>query len=284
MFSFLTGYTPSIIGPVLTLAVYAIQARVRRSNALNTNQALTSLAIITLLTQPASTLLTAIPETVACIGCFERIQKFLLAPSCDDPRVHTGQSEGSRHDISPFNTAADIALQQVRGKRCRTQTNSEQNVEYQDMPPRDSTGSAMVIADMTVRPSPSSEPALVDIDLQITSSAITILTGPVGSGKSTLIKALLGELSLDSGSISMPSNSIAYCSQIPWILNLPIQQNICDLEPASAIDTEWYRTVLHACALDQDMTQLTNGDQAVPGSRGMTLSGGQKQRVVGCST
>jgi ATP-binding cassette subfamily C (CFTR/MRP) protein 1 len=284
MFSFLTGYTPSIIGPVLTFAVYAIQARVRRSNALNTNQALTSLAIITLLTQPASTLLTAIPETVACIGCFERIQKFLLAPSCDDPRVHTGQSEGSRHDISPFNTAADIALQQVRGKRCRTQTNSEQNVEYQDMPPRDSTGSAMVIADMTVRPSPSSEPALVDIDLQITSSAITILTGPVGSGKSTLIKALLGELSLDSGSISMPSNSIAYCSQIPWILNLPIQQNICDLEPASAIDTEWYRTVLHACALDQDMTQLTNGDQAVPGSRGMTLSGGQKQRVVGCST
>jgi ATP-binding cassette subfamily C (CFTR/MRP) protein 1 len=95
-----------------------------------------------------------------------------------------------------------------------------------------------------------------------------------------LLRAILGELSFDSGDISVSSMNMAYCSQTPWILNTTIQQNICGLRARSAINEEWYQSVLYACALDQDLLQLTGGDQSVPGSRGITLSGGQRQRIV----
>lgn len=69
----MTGYTPQIFAPVLTFVAYEIKARVQGSDSLSTNQAITSLATITLLTTLAFTFLTAILETGAAISCFERI-------------------------------------------------------------------------------------------------------------------------------------------------------------------------------------------------------------------
>jgi len=63
-------------------------------------------------------------------------------------------------------------------------------------------------------------------------------------------------------------------------LRTTIQQNVCGLRACAPINEEWYQSVLYACALDQDLLQLTDGEQSVPGSRGITLSGGQKQRVA----
>src|SRR6266702_4697269 len=97
---FLTGYTPAIFAPVLTFVAFEIKARVQGSSSLSTNQALTSLATVTLLTNPASTLLTAIPETGAAIGCFERIQKFLVAPPWEDKRGRTAQHQLTRDEPS----------------------------------------------------------------------------------------------------------------------------------------------------------------------------------------
>ena len=73
---------------------------------------------------------------------------------------------------------------------------------------------------------------------------------------------------------------MAYCSQTPWLLNTTIQQNITGLTEQSAVDEQWYRSVVTACALDEDISQFPNGDQSVIGSRGFTLSGGQKQRLA----
>ena len=73
---------------------------------------------------------------------------------------------------------------------------------------------------------------------------------------------------------------MAYCSQSPWLLNTSIQQSITGLKEQSALDEQWYRSVITACALDDDMSQFPDGDQSVIGSRGFTLSGGQKQRLA----
>jgi ATP-binding cassette, subfamily C (CFTR/MRP), member 1 len=267
-----TGYTPSIFAPVITFIVFEIKARVQGHNSLSLNQAITSLATITLLTTPASTFLTAIPQTSAAIGCFERIQKYLIAPSWEDTRARTAQQQPISDNSSPSRTDINIELQQLRADK-------------QDPNPRlvfskKSESPAIVITGMTAGPSPTSELAIFDIDLQLKTSTITIFTGPVGSGKSTLMKAILGELALDRGDISVSSTNMAYCSQTPWILNTSIQRNICGLRRFSTVDEDWYQSVLHACALDQDMLQLADGDQSTPGSRGLTLSGGQKQRVA----
>ena len=73
---------------------------------------------------------------------------------------------------------------------------------------------------------------------------------------------------------------MAYCSQSPWLLNSSIQQSITGLKEKTAVDEQWYRSVVTACALDEDISRFPDGDRSVIGSRGFTLSGGQKQRLA----
>ena len=107
-----------------------------------------------------------------------------------------------------------------------------------------------------------------------------MVVGVVGSGKSTLLKALVGELPCDSGSISAQSQDSAYCSQTPWLQNASVRKIICGPTENAGIDEDWYKSVIHACALDQDILDLPEHHESLIGSRGVTLSGGQKQRLV----
>ncbi|OBT89356.1 hypothetical protein VE02_01426 [Pseudogymnoascus sp. 03VT05] len=105
-----------------------------------------------------------------------------------------------------------------------------------------------------------------------------MIIGPVGSGKSTLIQALLGETVTHKGFITMGSiDSIAFCAQTPWLVNKSIQKNILG---TSLFNGPWYRKVLTACALFEDLKNYPAGDRTLVGSKGITLSGGQKQRIA----
>lgn len=114
-------------------------------------------------------------------------------------------------------------------------------------------------------------------DLQIYRNTFTILLGPVGSGKSTILKCLLGELPGFEGNVDISSLGVAYCDQIPWLPNGSVRDLItCRLD----FEEQWYRTVVKACALEEDMNQWAHGDQSIVGSKGISVSGGQKQRLV----
>jgi ABC-type bacteriocin/lantibiotic exporter with double-glycine peptidase domain len=102
--------------------------------------------------------------------------------------------------------------------------------------------------------------------------------GPVGCGKSSLLRCILGEIPLASGAATASSETIAYCDQTPWLQNTTIRNNIV---AQSEYSPSWYREVLHTCALDEDIVQLSAGDQTQVGTGGCNLSGGQRQRVVG---
>lgn len=106
---------------------------------------------------------------------------------------------------------------------------------------------------------------------------LTIVAGPVGCGKSTFLKGLLGETPKISGHVYVPSSQIAYCDQTPWVINGSIRDNII---ATTEFDDIWYQRVIHACALDIDIRRMPEGDQTVVGSKGVKLSGGQKQRLV----
>lgn len=256
---------PEIFGPVMTFVAFAIQAKLRGSDQLSIDQAFTSLAIISLVTSPAAKLLTAIPVCASAMGCVDRIQTFLVAPSWDDQRQGRGSPSGTQPRKAPVERTINIELEGVHPVSTK--------------PPG---ASAIAVVQATVRPSPASKPAIQGINAKIESASLTMIVGPVGSGKSTLMKAILGELPCDKGQIYVDTRRMAYCAQTPWLLNISIQQSICGLgfNEGLAIDEEWYRTVMHACALDQDMLQLPDGDRSIVGSRGLTLSGGQKQRLV----
>ena len=100
----------------------------------------------------------------------------------------------------------------------------------------------------------------------------------VGSGKFTLMHALLGETITHKGFLSVAStDSIAFCSQTAWLINRSIQENILG---TSMFDAPWYLEVLKSCALLEDLRNYPAGDRTLIGSKGITLSGGQKQRIV----
>lgn len=119
------------------------------------------------------------------------------------------------------------------------------------------------------------QPHLHNINLHLRYSRLTAIVGSVGSGKSTLGLAFLGELRPTAGSVYISSN-IAYASQEAWILNATLRDNITFGKP---YDPEWYSTVIQACALVPDIASFNAGDQTEIGERGSNLSGGQRQRI-----
>uniref|UniRef100_A0A8C8HSL0 Multidrug resistance-associated protein 4 n=1 Tax=Oncorhynchus tshawytscha TaxID=74940 RepID=A0A8C8HSL0_ONCTS len=118
-------------------------------------------------------------------------------------------------------------------------------------------------------------PSLQNLSLTVKSEQLVAVIGPVGSGKSSLLSAILGELPHDKGVLRV-KGQLTYASQQPWVFPGTIRSNILfgkELHPQK------YEKVLRACALQRDMELLPDGDLTVIGDRGATLSGGQKARV-----
>ena len=101
------------------------------------------------------------------------------------------------------------------------------------------------------------------------------IIGPVGSGKSSCVAAMLGEMEKRSGSVVIPS-SIAYVPQQAWIQNASLRDNVIFGLP---FDATRYKQAIAACALEPDLLILPAGDMTEIGEKGINLSGGQKQRV-----
>ncbi|CAI9118854.1 OLC1v1020481C1 [Oldenlandia corymbosa var. corymbosa] len=119
------------------------------------------------------------------------------------------------------------------------------------------------------------EQILKDINFQIKKGRLSAIVGTVGSGKSSLLAAVLGELHKSSGKVRVCGNT-AYVSQTSWIQNATIQENILF---GSKMDKKRYSDVLRACSLEKDLEIFEFGDQTEIGERGINLSGGQKQRI-----
>ncbi|KAL7538808.1 hypothetical protein ACHAXR_008799, partial [Thalassiosira sp. AJA248-18] len=114
------------------------------------------------------------------------------------------------------------------------------------------------------------------VNMSVRPGEILAIVGPVGSGKSTIINAIIGEISVSPKTIMETHGKVAYASQVAFILNATLRDNILF---GNEFDVARYNQVLDACCLREDIEQLSNGDQTEIGERGVTLSGGQKQRV-----
>ncbi|KAJ2808508.1 hypothetical protein H4R20_000852 [Coemansia guatemalensis] len=145
--------------------------------------------------------------------------------------------------------------------------------------------------------------ALRDIDVQFPAGGLSVVAGATGSGKSSLLAGLIGEMNLTRGRVLLPTGDarklggrgaqysdmveltggglairdIAYVAQEAWLRNATIRENILFGE---RYDQQRYEEVLRVCALKADLRILRAGDQTEIGERGVTLSGGQKQRVA----
>ncbi|KAF9290732.1 hypothetical protein BGZ74_000466 [Mortierella antarctica] len=118
-------------------------------------------------------------------------------------------------------------------------------------------------------------PYLRNVNLQIPRGALVAVVGPVGSGKSSLLQAMVGNMTRSRGTV-VRGTTVSYASQTPWIQNASIRDNVL-------FDTEYdpkrYWSVIRACCLEQDLAAFPDSDLTEIGERGVNLSGGQKARL-----
>jgi len=116
---------------------------------------------------------------------------------------------------------------------------------------------------------------LSEINLNVVPGELCAIVGRVGSGKSTLVSAILNETVIGSGHIGL-NGSVAYAAQSAWILNATLRDNITFGQP---FDQEKYDKIVETCQLTHDLDLLDHGDMTEIGENGINLSGGQRQRV-----
>lgn len=236
------GFLPFLLGPPLTFAF--------AQRTLNVSKTFTSLSYLTLLTNPLTQIFQSVPQVLSGLACLSRVQAFLECKTRDDFRhmIDTRQRSWAK---PPEISRAPNGCQESQ--------------------------SVIMIKD-TKFGWEADKYVLHNINTEIKRAALTIVVGPVGSGKSTFCKALLGELPFCVGEVTLNTSvpHVGVCEQTAFLFNGSLKDNIIGF---SSYDAQRYAEVIEATALTFDLDTLPQGDMTNIGSDGITLSGGQKQRV-----
>ncbi|KFY80283.1 hypothetical protein V499_00837 [Pseudogymnoascus sp. VKM F-103] len=239
----LFGFIPMMISPPLTFAF--------AQRTLDATRMFTSLSYLLLLTVPLSQIFQTIPQLISGFACLGRIQAFVECETRNDFRE---------------------VLADMRRNSEKPQAGAMASVD-----PEPDLSHPIVIKNGMFGWE-EDKFALRNINTRVAKSSLTIVVGQVGSGKSTLCKALLGEIPFSKGSVVLSTRfpHVGFCDQTAFLSNKTIRDNIIGFSP---FDNERYSEVIEATALDFDFDTLPQGDRTNVGSDGITLSGGQKQRI-----
>lgn len=257
------GNMSDIFAPGAAFAIYVIAATVN-GQTLNVTSAFTALSLINLLVAPIRAVVFGIPPLIAAVVCFDRIQNFISSPTKKDHRIliPTGSVSTAKLDTPVWSTpmASDIELEEIT-------VASNSNL----------SPATIRVVNLTLSWSKEAAPVIDDVSLDFRPGQLTMIVGPVGCGKSSLLKGILGEVPSSKGLVYINRTHAAFVDQSSWIQNTSVRNNIIGI---SDFDNEWYASVVHACALDTDIEALPQRDSTKVGSAGTALSGGQKLRIV----
>lgn len=256
------GNVSSALGPGMAFIIYVTVTR-GPNVPLDVPRAFTTLSLVWLLANPVASLIFSFPPLLEALACAQRIQRYLLLDDRVDHRLLAEASvDGTSSSIARTVMApTDVELQPMR---------SESNTQPSDQPVVRLIGASFAWQQEGL-------PVVKDVSLEFPHRSLTFIVGPVGCGKTTLLKGMLGEIETRTGTVHVQMAQAAFAGQGPWIQNETLRNNILG---ASVYVPEWYDTVVHACALVHDIASLAQGDLTVVGSAGSSLSGGQKLRVV----
>lgn len=237
-----------------TVFVLAVQHG-REPGGLTASRAFTSLTIIELITTPLGLALQTISSITSSLACLDRIQTYLKSPNKVD-----------EHVVLTVNHNKESGLIGIGEKMLQ----DRDSLVEENLP-------IITLRNASFAYNPDQEVVLSSISFTIPRASITIVLGPVGSGKSSLLKAFLNELVLQSGELDMRASRTAYCDSNPWIPSGSLRECVVGMSQEEEV---WFDEVAHACALNEDILALADGAETKIGSRGIALSEGQKQRLV----
>ncbi|KAJ7607493.1 multidrug resistance-associated ABC transporter [Roridomyces roridus] len=247
-----------VLAAVLTFITYALTG-----HDLNISVIFSSLQLFNIIRAP----LTLLPIVLAALSdalvSFARIGKFLSAEELPEPYLIDGEMKNAVEVDANF--VWEGVGQVEKGKFGVGRSGKK--------------GLPLTNADDEKSDSSSNEEdkpfELRDLKLQIPRGAFVAIVGRVGSGKSSILQALIGEMRKTEGTVAF-GGSIAYVPQTAWIRNATLRKNVVF---GQEDDEQRFRQVVRACSLEHDLEMLPHGENTEIGERGINLSGGQKARV-----
>eukprot|EP01113_Clastostelium_recurvatum_P049085 TRINITY_DN9039_c0_g1_i5.p1 TRINITY_DN9039_c0_g1~~TRINITY_DN9039_c0_g1_i5.p1 ORF type:complete len:716 (+),score=138.89 TRINITY_DN9039_c0_g1_i5:65-2149(+) len=205
-----------------------------------------------------------------------RMERYMSAEELDPEAVRHGEAEDAvavkiegGSFIWASNTAQPLSEETKKDKKKRQKKEKKEKKAGQHAKETPQQPSVPAAA-----PDPHA-PTLTNINMEVRKGELVAVVGSVGSGKSALISALLGEIQKLSGQVVL-NGRVAYVSQQAWIQNASVRDNILF---GKQMDQARYERVIQVCELESDMLALPAGDMTEIGEKGINLSGGQKQRV-----
>ncbi|CVL03538.1 related to multidrug resistance protein [Fusarium mangiferae] len=243
------SFTSLTMLPALGLSVHNAVADKSSGRILTAQTAFQVMTLFNIVSSSIQDCTSHVMAIMVGLGSLQRIESFLNQHTWTDPRKSIRDASISTDESSVGGASEKKVLTDV----------------------------AVKIQNVNAKWTEDGEAIIKDATFDVPAHGLTVIAGPTGSGKSTLLRVVLGDLAPSSGTVSVDDSQVAFCDQTPWIANISIKENIVGALP---FYEERYRMALHACALDQDIEDLTDGDKHLCGLNGQSVSGGQKVRIA----
>lgn len=307
-FSIILLSTP-IIQPIIVFVTYVkIQ-----DEPLSAATAFTTVALFNIMRFPFAFMPMGLLQYIQSKISMKRLERYLALPELNEYVQDTHHPDVSDDSDSPFIKSGSIKItngsfgwidpdgpeikpvqdEQPKKEKRRSRRGSKKDNE-QDNSKKPVESSAMLksssflsLTSLASTESGKANPiTLQELNVEIESGSLVAVVGSVGSGKSSFLSAILGEMeSINGSKVYIPRDEeekgqngfVSYCTQSPWVINDTVKGNILF---GRVYDEERYNNVLRCCALLDDIAVLPAGDKTEIGERGINLSGGQKARVA----
>ncbi|KAG0056100.1 hypothetical protein BGZ83_006361 [Gryganskiella cystojenkinii] len=279
MYLKITSFALVFAAPVLTtlacICVYELTDNRGATGHVEASVVFTILSLFNTLRYPLIMLPIAVKTTLGALLSFSRLDGFLGLPEVEPLQLYSGVGSAQDTDRDESRTTSVVADGLVMNG---SNSSSGDAKEIERLARRREIAQLKIYmkdADFGWPESQESNPTLKFVSMSVKPKQLVAIVGDVGSGKSSTLAAIMGQIRLMAGDKEV-RGSLAYVPHDAWLLNATLKENILF---GSAFNRQKYNDILRVCALTRDLTLLSAGDETEIGERGINLSQGQRQRV-----
>ncbi|KAG0349542.1 hypothetical protein BG004_004395 [Podila humilis] len=235
----------------------------------------TILSLFNTLRYPLIMLPIAVKTSLSALLSFDRLDAFLRLPEVE-PLPHGGFSDSFQDSDRELSKSVSVVADGLVMNGSATGTGDIKEMARLELR-REIAGLRIYIkdADFGWPDAKESNPTLKFVNMSVKPKTLVAIVGDVGSGKSSTLAAIMGQIRLLAGE-RVVRGALAYVPHDAWLLNATLKENIIFGSP---FDRQKYNDILRVCALNRDLSLLSAGDETEIGERGINLSVGQRQRV-----